>query len=205
MPRPVPREARLELELPAGNDSSGVCVWDVSHLLPKRLHPRRADIRPEGQDIERLYTHHSGALGLPGFKGMLNSARYVVGQRDFPGFPYHFWFPYEPVVDPRGCLVIFRGHRDEYRAWHTGGRANDHGVAVCWQGDLRHKEPSPNQLELAEAFYPWAVQRYQLKRPDQLSFHSEADKYGGRKKPSCPGPHVENWLRRWRRELFATS
>lgn len=200
--------AREECEL-----APGVALWDVSDALPRKPHRGGKDRRPRGAIIDRIFTHHSGAFGPAGFRGALAATRYVMsGQKKgtvFPGAPYHLWLPWAEVRDPFGRLVVFRLHEDEYRAWHTGGVCNDTGIGVAWQGQLNRtlegfKPPSPAQIECAEALYPWLLDRYALvdAMPSALSYHAEADLYGGSLKTTCPGPDVIGWVEAYR-EGFA--
>ena len=173
--------------------AGGVALYDASEDLP-----RREDRYRDPDGIARLYVHHSGRLGRPGFDGVFNSARYVVVQRGFPGPAYTFWVPYAGEYDDQGRRVLYRCNPDNVRSWHTGGDANRHGVACCLQGNTNKREISPHQIECLEALIPWCVERYGLEMPGGLSWHSEAAKYGGRPKRACPGVSAEAWLRGWR-------
>ena len=97
----LPYGVRVEADI-----AEGVVLWDVSGLLP-RAH-RRATARPRGVQILRLYLHNSGALGLPGVAGAVASARFVMRERGFPWWPYHFWLCRDaPVTTPAdsSCCV----------------------------------------------------------------------------------------------------
>lgn len=181
-----------------GELAKGIALYDVTHVLPR--HPRKLYAERDPAQICRVYHHHSGALGKPGFDGARRSARYVVESRDWPGFAYTFWLAYEADRDPEDRRVVYRCNRDETRSYHTGAQSNTHGVAVCWQGNLREREPSEDQQEMAEALYAWTLGHYQLADDRPHSFHSEAGDFGGRAKSVCPGPHVEAWVRRRRGE-----
>ena len=190
----LPEGAILETML-----AGGVALYDISHLLPtgKRAYSKRS-----AKKIVRAYFHHSGALGASGFKGPYNSTKYVVDNRGFRGAAYHFWFPYEECKDAEGNLVVFRLNKDETRSYHTGKKANTHGIGCCFQGNLSKIPMSANQEELAEAFVPWALEKYPLALDNTpLSFHSESGKFGGKPKPSCPGPHVTKWLVDYRESM----
>lgn len=190
----IPAKAPLE-EMLAG----GVALYDLTDLLPKSK-TVRLGVRPVDK-IVRAYFHHSGRHGAKGWKGAFNSARYVVESRGFPAAGYHFWLPYAPIEDGDGNYVAFRLNKDRSRCWHTGGKANSHGVGVCFQGNLSKDKPSDFQEELFEALVPWMMERYDLSGQDCLSFHAEADKYGGKVKPTCPGPHVRKWVEDYRNDL----
>jgi len=191
----LPLDARCECEL-----AGGIALWDVSRLLPRHPHRKRKDERPKSARIERVYVHHSGALGKPGYRGAENAVLYVVGERGFPGAPYHFWLPHRGERDKSGRLVVLRLAEDEYRAWHSGAKANDHGLGVALQGDLAKSGPSSSQVELLEALLPWLLDRHGLRKtlPLSLSMHSEAGLFGGRSKPTCPGKPTEEWVRDYR-------
>lgn len=172
----------------------GVAVWDVSSLLPtKRGRPQPE--RPEGQAIERLYVHKSGGEGPAGFRGVVGMARYVVGQRGFPGAPYTFWASTVPDVDDDGRLVLYRCAADDRRTWHTGGACNVHGVALALQGNLSKRDLTPDQARVGEAAILYAFERYSLSYIEPIGRHSRAKRYGATKdKPVCPGRFAEAWL-----------
>jgi len=172
--------------------AGGVRLYDASHLCPrtqKRRKVRNVDA------IDRLFVHHSGALGKEGVRGALNSASYVVKKRKFPGPAYTFWVPFEALRDAEGHLVILRLNEDSERSWHTGNRANDRGVAVALQGNTSKRPLSFSHEESLEALIPWCVERYNLSMPDGLSWHSKAEGDGGRSKKACPGSNAEAWLK----------
>lgn len=183
--------------------AEGVALYDATEIL-KREYPRRPHRkakRPPGQRIDAVFVHHSGSLGRAGLDGLRGAVRFVMEQKKpserFPGPPYPFWAPYLPVRDDEGRLVFFRGCEDEYRAWHTGDEANDRGVALCLQGRLGKIGPSPAQIEVMEAFFPWASKRYGLPWAsirDWLGYHSIGARWGGRNKTACPGRATETWL-----------
>lgn len=198
----LPPEARLELCLPHP-DGGEIAVWDVSKALPRRRHWRGADIRPEGQKFERLYVHHSVGAGKPDFRGVRGSVIHVMERRKekFPGSGYHFWIPRLPVYDKEGRLVIFRMAEDSYRAWHSGKKANDHGIGIAFQGNYSQEPPPAEMFLCATALFTWLCQRYGLEYADQISLHNEAGIHGGSPKPACPGPHITEWIKAMRSRL----
>jgi hypothetical protein len=181
----LPKGAELEARI-----AGGVHLWDVSHLLPRAKRTKR----DEG-GIDRLFVHHSGALGRAGFDGALASARYVVSKRGFPGPAYAYWVPAEDYRDDEGALVVLRLNADSERSWHTGGKANDRGVAVALQGSTTARPMTHSHEECLEALIPWCAARYSLPMPKGLSWHSRAKADGGRSKATCPGKGAEAWLR----------
>ena len=189
----LPPDAKFEAEI-----AGGVALYDVADLLPR--HPTKRYRRRPVEAIVRQYHHHSGALGRPGYEGAYRSALYIVRPewRGWPGAPYHYWLSHAPDRDAQRRLAVYRLQPDAVRSYHTGARANTHGIGVCWQGDLSRTEPSPAQVEMAEALVPWLIERHELAVPDGISWHSEAGRWGGKGKPACPGPHVERWLREYR-------
>lgn len=177
--------------------AGGIALYDASHLMPRGRH-RRKTRRPRGQRIDAVFVHHSGALGRPGLAGAMASARFVVERRGFPGPGYHLWLPREPLLDDAGRLVVLRLVPDATRAWHTGARANDRGIGVCLQGHTGRRPISPSQVELLEGLLPWASEHYGLpwaELPSWLGWHAIGHRWGGRRKPACPGRSTETWLR----------
>ena len=189
----LPTDARYEAHIPHPSGRA-VALYDVSHLLPtKGGKPQPA--RPAGQDIVRLYVHKSGGEGPAGYRGVLGMARYVVGQRGFPGAPYTFWASTVPDVDDEGRLVLYRCAQDDRRTWHTGGACNEHGVALALQGNLSKRDLSPDQRRVAEAAIAYARERYPLSDVEPIGRHSRAKRYGATKDKSiCPGTYGERWL-----------
>ncbi len=172
--------------------NSRVRLYDASDLMPRLK--RKQKKRPVSE-IDRLFFHHSGALGKEGVRGAFNSASYVVKKRKFPGPAYTFWLPYETLRDEDGFLVVLRLNPDDERSWHTGSRANDRGVACSFQGNTTKRDLSVSHMAGAEALIPWAVERYNLSLPDGISWHSKGAASGGRSKASCPGRAGEHWLK----------
>lgn len=175
----------------------GVALYDVAHLLPGHGGYPARDVRA----INRIYVHHSGRLGRAGFEGARNSARYVVEQRGWPGAAYHYWIPYETLRDLEGRLVLLRLQPVYARCYHTGGDANTRGIGVVLQGSTTARPMSYSHVEGLEALLPWLhEQMQQHSRPARqwLSWHAEADRFGGDVKPACPGRHAEQWLRDYR-------
>lgn len=184
----IPDGARLEAEI-----APGVALYDVSRLLPTRGPQKRT------QEIIRVYVHHSGALGPAGFKGPQVSTRYVMTQRKppFPCAAYHYWIPALEVRDPVGRLVLFRLVPDDVVSWHTGGQANQHGVGCVLQGNTSGKPLTLSHTEGLEALLPWLRARHTLDA-EWLGWHSIADRFGGKRKASCPGKHAEEWLKEYK-------
>lgn len=198
----LPKDAKYEARV-----AGGIVLYDVSHLMPTHATKQYRTRRPSR--IIRAYHHHSGALGSDGFRGAYNSSRYVVTKKDkngndagWPGAAYTFWFSYVPDYDHAGNMVIYRLNPDNLRSYHTGKKANDHGIGICWQGNLQGMDPSMAQYEMAEGFCPWVNENYpNIVMPNGHSFHSEAGRFGGKTKASCPGPFVEEWVRDWREDM----
>lgn len=199
----LPAEAEFEALL-----APGIALWDVSRALPqpKRWYWRKK--RPTGSHPHRLFTHHSGATTgtHDAFVEVERAVRFVMRSRGFKVRPYHFAIPRNDIYDNFARRVMFRLAPDSERCWHSGGRANDDGWGIVWMGQLNPVvdspvDPTPHQLECAEAFYPWMTRRYDLTTPMQFSWHSEAALFGGRDKRMCPGPVVEAWVRRYRDSL----
>jgi hypothetical protein len=183
----LPREAKLEADL-----GKGVALYDVAHLLLRTKREKHRDPK----DILRVYHHHSGALGRDGFTGLDASVRYVVQNRKpaFAGPAYTYWLSFAPDLDGEMRMVVYRAQPDDVASSHTGG-LNATGIAIAWQGNLGKTRPSGAQRRMAERLCLYLEARH----PGLThSFHAEAGMFGGRPKPTCPGPHVAAWVKAWR-------
>jgi hypothetical protein len=189
--RQPPDRAKYEADL-----GSRVALLDVSHLLP--THETKRWSARDTSKIIRCYVHHSGADGADGYAGMAGSARYSsTATKDKPawaGFAYTYWHADVPDLLPDGRLVVYRGNPDHLRTFHTGGPANRHGVAQCFQGDRSKKPPSPEQVECFDALSGWLRERHALADADPFCPHSGSKRYGGSGKSTCPGPFIEALL-----------
>lgn len=172
--------------------------------------------------IVRVYNHHSGAKGSDGFAGLKASVGYSIRdkkkkrklksgprkgesveytEKGWPGGPYTFWLCVKADRDAEGRKVIYRGNPDELRTYHTGSQANDHGLGLAWQGNLTTVKPSKDQLGGASVLFPHLHAKHDLAQHKPFSFHSESEEFGGSGKPSCPGPHVEKFVKDYRSRL----
>lgn len=187
-----------------------VRIVDISPQIARYLpsDPTRRDV----SGIDKIFVHHSGFNGARGVNGALNSTRYVMKFRDFEMPPYHYWLPQEPIDD--GEVVIYQLAPHDWRCWHTGGEANERGVGVVCQGNrnLRysrdHQLPPHQEIGL-NALIPYLYgsaldNRVDLWHSDWLSWHSEGDRFGGRKKDACPGRFLQTWLAEYRETVNAT-
>lgn len=175
----------------------GVAIYDVVNALPRHSRKRYPGRNP--RIISRIYIHHSGADNphADGFEAMEDSAHYVVGYRNWPGFAYTFWFARKADRDRLNRLVVYRGNYDDTRSWHTGGFHNGRGIALCLEGNTTRQSLTEDQLEALEAMIPYLAQRHErIELPASLRMHSEARLH---KKPACPGRSAEGWIRRYRR------
>ena len=179
--------------------ADGVRLYDASKYIQK-VYPRKRHKmanRPIGAPIEALFVHHSGSLGKDEVAGFMGAVRFVMQHRGFPGAPYHFWVSYDPDYDEDGHLIVWRLAEDKYRAWHSGGKANDNGVGLCLQGNLTRTGMSAGQEEALEALLPWAAEHYGWgweNLQGWLGWHAKAAQWGGRNKKACPSPKVVAWL-----------
>ena len=176
--------------------AGGVYIDNAADKMPRHASKRFGTRR---DSIRRIYVHHSGRLGKPGLEGAIASARYSVTRKTntqpngWPGPAYHLWIPYEKfIVDD--MYTIIRMNRDFTRCWHTGGPANDHGIGVVLQGNTTKRPMSDFQIECLEALLPYLKSVHHLPDHDWLAWHSIADQYGGKRKPTCPGRHAQQWL-----------
>lgn len=190
------------------NIENGICLIDISAKMPKH---RSLEYGTRSVDqVERIYVHHSGKLGLTGKRarqGAINSAKYSISpprpgakkkKTVFPGAAYHFWIPFSDPDEIHDAFVFYRMNPDEVVCWHTGG-LNSTGIGICCQGNTSRNGLSDSQKEILEALIPWCWVRYRLKGPDALSWHSETGRFpGGRPKKNCPGKAAEAWVKAYR-------
>lgn len=182
--------------------SPDVALYDATKAMPKHKRRRsrryrRKTRRPPGATLRALFAHHSGANGRPGLAGAIASAKYVMGKRGFwlPG--YHYWIPRD-LIDAEGRFVILRLVPSELRAWHTGRRANDFGEGLAVQGNTSRAPMTPGQVRSLEVFVPWWGRLRGLSLAELgrwLGWHSIGHRWGGRRKPACPGRDAERKLR----------
>jgi hypothetical protein len=217
----IPEGAIFEADL--GNDEWGRAwaLYDVSDILPVNPKGGYPD-RPDGAEIIRVYNHHSGAKGKDGFAGLEASVKYSIRDKNrtktiksgpnkgdkreyvekgWPGGPYTFWNCVKADKDAEGRRVIYRGNKDATRSYHTGKDANDHGVGLAWQGNLTTTKPSKDQLGGASVLFPYLHANHPLSDHKPFSWHAEAGEFGGKTKKTCPGPHVEEFVRDYRSRL----
>lgn len=180
----------------------GVKLIDLSEEveeLRRSTGRRRPITRGEEDKIIRLFVHHSGAAGRDGRAGAIASARFILRIKNWSMPPYHLWVPRKPDGN---MVEIYQMAPFNWRCFHTGKEANGNGVGLAIQGNTTSSAMTPHQIEALEAIIPW-VQENVLEEPPPsgepwLSWHSEADKYGGKKKSSCPGLRLRNWLEEYR-------
>lgn len=144
---------------------------------------------PLRQNVKRIYVHHSGRAGAAGLRGAENTSRYVVETRKFPGPAYHYWIPFTGDA-------IYQLNREDRRCWHTGGRANAHGIGVCLQGNTNVTPMSEFQRRALAQLLEDLSLRHVLGK-DPVCWHSAAEKHGGRAKSACPGKYATAWLQGW--------
>lgn len=154
--------------------------------------------RRDGQDaVDRMA---NWIIRTPKFATKRGKRRRVGGGRGFPGLPYTFLVPTIPdIID--GKSVIYRCWDDSWITWHTR-RANKIGVGVCFAGSFRTRhskkfsgdDPVNQQLAAGkDLVLNYLLPRYGL-TTDDLCGHFD---YG---KLTCPGDHIEAWIRRERGE-----
>jgi hypothetical protein len=175
-----PQYARLE-----DNLNNNVSIYNVSHLLLKTKPIKRQE------KVRVLFFHHSGADGAEGFKAVENTVNYFVKERKINSKPYCFYLNYVPDVDENNNLVIYKLESEDNLTSSTGG-CNNFSLGIVFQGDLTNKGPSKQQIIMADELIKHLKNKY---KDVELSYHSEADKYGGHSKPTCPGKAVEKYVK----------
>lgn len=174
--------------------NAGVHYEDLTLQLPE--HPsKRWPVR--SRPIERIYVCHSGSVGQPGYTGAHKAASEAILQNErkpeLPGIQHQFWVPFESETGP----TVYRCQPDGLLTAHTGGLADLHGIGVCVQGHHGSKMLSFEQDHALMALLDGLLELHVLALPDSLGWHSIADRWGGHKKASCPGRHLETWLTRF--------
>jgi len=187
----VPCGAIFEADL-----GGGVALYDVSHALPTHA-SKKYPIRTRA--VEGVVVHHSGADGADGFLGLVNHASYCVEHSDWAGAAYHVWVSGTADRDGEGRIAVYRANPDETLAWATGG-CNEITMGLGFQGDLSERMMTPDQRAAFEPLVGWMLSRHSL-RTMALGLHSEAHRWGGRPKASCPGPFLTEMVRRYRGAL----
>lgn len=173
-----------------------IYLLDVSQKLPKNS---KLVWSKRQAPLERIYVHHSGANGRPGYAGVEASARYcsrskLLGGRGWAGLPYHIWVPYNDLIADDGRRVAFLCNELDRHTWHTGGKANAHGIGVCLQGNLTKTGPSAHQRMVLPDLLSFLKDKLLVGTTDPISTHSRSKKYGGSGKPTCPSKATERWL-----------
>jgi hypothetical protein len=159
-------------------------IINISNKLPKGKPVKRKE------SIVRLFFHHSGADGKQGLQGVLNTVNYFMNVRGYDKRPYHYYLNYVPDKASDGSLIIYQLSDDSEICYSTGG-CNNNSLGIVFQGNLSKKGPSQEQIVMFNYLTDLLVKKYNLSLPNGLSFHSEAGKFGGKPKPTCPGPFVE--------------
>ena len=178
--------------------AGGVALYDVSDLLPR--HDTRTWKRRPLTAVRRFYVHHSGMDDphVDGFAALHVSANYSANVLGWAGTAYHVWLSRRADRDRWGRLVVYRANADDRHTWHTGLLANRHGWSIALEGNTTQQTLSSDQEEALEALIPWARGEFPQLARTWLSMHSEAHRWGGKRKPSCPGRHAEEWIRAYR-------
>ena len=208
-------------------------VYDVSRLLPMhRKYPHGTDvIKPNGKraipahwcygdrgrPIDQAFVHQTAGSYQPGFKGVLNTASFIVRDpkyfdngkwkgngRGWPAMCYSYFFSYEPEIAPNGKYILFRCIPDDQKSWHTSGH-NSRAIALGFQGyfesrhmgrfrsrkgDKTNGNPSRAQREMLEASWSEYFKGVMGLTDDQIFGHFEAKK----PKAACPGDWLERWV-----------
>lgn len=181
----------------------GITLVDIVDHLPT-VAGRRYRKRPLG-GVDKIVTHHSGALGRSGLEGVENAAAFIVRSRpELIRLPYTVWIPWEPEA---GKPAVYLCNRLEDWASHSGPKANRSGVAVCLQGCF----PTSNELdadprkfgalearerpsEFQRRAWPLVIDwlHRTLGRDLTLLGHRDVGK-----KHTCPGSEPYHWVRSW--------
>lgn len=133
----------------------GLMLADASGVLPARRVPKRAVSR-----IRRIYVRHTGVPGRPGLAGAEVHTALALRAYRAACAPGHYWLPTKPIIGPDSQTGVLRLAPDDWRAPHSGGRADTHGLGILVQGDLDRQPLSPLQQQGLSALLAFLRKRY---------------------------------------------
>ena len=222
--RRVEPDATVLLE-PEGS-AYGVILVDVGCKLPRIMPARPRDPKR----IKYIGFHHTGALGNPGFQGLLDMTMFAIHPKEYRtvtdkktgktreellgrGFrttPYHVYVPF--ADDLRlNCRIVYCCLRDDELGSNIEN-LNTETIGCAVQGNTTQNGLSKHQLECLSVLMPYLLHKYRLGangfiEGDRIVMHSEADHFIGRSgkpghgKPACPGAAATAWVKNFRQHL----
>lgn len=159
--------------------------WGAKHEVPARLNP-------VGGQWAKITVHHSAEVPGVSLNGAYADSvsalqkiqRYHIENQGWGDVGYHF------LIDSSGR--VFEGRRTRWQGAHAGGNNNVRNLGICILGDYRHHSPTPAAQQSLRRLLDQLRQENSISR-SQVHWHSEM------KNTECPGPHIENWLRDYKR------
>ena len=176
----------------------------LAALVPRNLWrarpPRTADMTPVGGPWRRITVHHSAetedtspSASLADTAATLQRIQKVHMDR---GDPNHGWadIGYHFLIDGSGR--VFEGRSLQYQGAHARGANNRQNIGICLLGDYSRRAPGRAELESLETLLDDLRQRYGLPA-SAVATHRELTA------TACPGPALQAWVERYRRQGLA--
>ena len=175
--------------------AGGVQLIDIAEQLPK--HPTKKQ-KLRKKRAKWLFVHHNGVSALDDKRNHIawieSMARFHVG-KGWANIAYRFAIPYHGMDD--GIIRVYRCLPWNAIGNHVrslGGRCNRFGDSLVLQGNLNIHGLSSHQEEALEAFFPWYTGDFMAMHKTDISWHSDAARFGGIPKKACPGSNAKKWL-----------
>lgn len=174
--------------------SADLALVDVSDLLPARRAPRR-----EVSRIRKVYVRHSGVPGRVGLAGVEVHTALALRAYRGPCAPGHYWLAADPLIDLDWPTAVLRTAPDDWRAPHTGGRADTHGLGIVVQGDLDVAPMSTFQRLALAALLSRLRKTYAQQLDADWLCWERGLSATGRQRSS--GSHLVGWLQAYAAEM----
>ena len=173
-------------------------------LIPRRAwgampaHADRMDKNVGGW--KRITIHHSADREPPGLDGTQSASAAAVRsiqkahvdgkETGWGDIGYHF------VIDPYGR--VFQGREMVWQGAHAKGAANIQNIGVCLIGNFENEKPSREALQALARLLDQLRRQHSIPR-DEVLAHCDL------KRTSCPGKHLEPFVREYAQSPDATA